>query len=78
MIRLFLYALVRRIIVGLAIFVGLSLLRSLIRALQGRPSRSYGHPQKGEAEKSKENYEDVRDAEFEELDEKDKKKGDEP
>jgi large-conductance mechanosensitive channel len=74
MIRLFIYTFVRFIIIALAIYFAFTLVKWVVRSLQGRSRLSYGHPQKGEATKPKGNYNDVHDAKFEELTEKQKEK----
>jgi large-conductance mechanosensitive channel len=74
MIRLFIYTFVRFIIIALAIYFAFTLVKWVVRSLQGRSRLSYGQPQKGEAAKPKENYNDVHDAKFEELTKKQKEK----
>ncbi len=69
MIRLFLYAIFRIIIIGLAVYFGLAILRWIVRSLQGQPVQSF---KKGDPEKSEthEEYKDVQDAKYEELEKK--------
>lgn len=74
MIRLFVYTIARFLIIALAIYVALTLVKWIIRSMQGRSHRSYDRPQKGEATKSKEDYKDVHDASFVELPDKQKEK----
>jgi hypothetical protein len=76
MIRLFVYTIVRVIIIGLAFYVGLIIFKWIIKTMQGRLRSSSDHPQSGEPTKPKENYKDVQDASFVEL--PDKKKEEKP
>jgi hypothetical protein len=74
MIRLFLYTFIRFIIIVLAIYFAVTLVKWVVRGLQGKSRLSYGHPQKGESTKKKQNYDDVHDAKFEELADNQKEK----
>ena len=67
MIRLFLFVVVRFFIAALAVYVLLTLLRNVIRFLQGNSRPSPRNQQQGVPPKAKETYKDVKDATFREL-----------
>jgi len=67
MIRLFLFVVVRFFIAVLALYVALTLLKKVVRFLQGNSRPSPRGPQQDAPPKVKEIYKDVRDATFREL-----------
>jgi len=67
MIRLFIFVFVRFFITVLAIYLALTLLKKLIRILQGRSNLFPKNPQQESQPKTKEDYKDVKDAKFVEL-----------
>ena len=67
MIRLFLFVVVRFFIAALAVYVLLTLLRNVIRFLQGNSRPSPRNQQPAPPPKAKETYTDVKDATFSEL-----------
>lgn len=70
MLRVLFFGLIRIIIIALVIYFVLTIIRGIIRALQGPSRRSTGtrgHPQTENQPKSKEEYKDVKDAKFVEL-----------
>ena len=69
MIRLFIFVFLRFFITVLAIYLGLTLLRKVIRVLQGYSPPS-SNPRKENYQKPKEDYNDVKDAKFTELSDK--------
>ena len=67
MIRLFIFVLVRFFITVLAIYLALTLLKKVIRTLQGTSPPSPRNSQKENHPKTKDEYKDVKDAKFTEL-----------
>jgi large-conductance mechanosensitive channel len=67
MIRLFIFVLVRFFIIAFAIYLALTLLKKVIRTLQGYSPPSPRNPQKESHPKTTEDYKDVKDAKFTEL-----------
>ncbi len=77
MIRLFLFTLIRIILIALAVYFGFAIFKWIVKILQGPSSGGYGFPQKGDAKRAKTDYKDVHDAEYEELTgDRKKKEGD--
>jgi len=70
MIRLFVVVFFRFFIIALAIYLALTLLKKIIRKLQGHSHPSPSNPQQKQHPKTKEDYKDVKDAKFVELPEK--------
>ena len=67
MIRLFLFVVIRFFIAALALYVALTLLKKVIRFLQGNSRPSPRGPQQDGPPKVKEIYKDVKDATFSEF-----------
>lgn len=67
MIRLFIVVFFRFFIIVLAIYLALTLLKIIIRNLQGHSHPSPSNPQQEQNPKTKEGYKDVKDAKFVEL-----------
>ena len=67
MIRLFIFIFIRFFITALAIYLVLTLLKKIIRILQGYSHPSLHNPQQENQPKPKEDYKDVKDAKFVEL-----------
>ena len=70
MIRLFIFIFIRFFITVLVIYLALTLLRKVIRFVQGYSSPSQSNPPKDKFSKPKEDYKDVKDAKFTELPDK--------
>jgi hypothetical protein len=67
MIRLFIFVLVRFFITVLVVYLVLTLLKKIIRNLQGRSRPFPSAPQEENRPKVKEEYKDVKDVKFIEL-----------
>ena len=74
MIRLFVYTMVRIIIVALAVFFGIAIFRWIIRKLQGHSFPS-AYPKEEGRSRPKEDYRDVKDASFTDVSNKEGKSG---
>jgi hypothetical protein len=74
MLRIFFFSIIRFLFAALVIYVVLSAVRAIVRALRGpahdSSPRASGHPRPENPPKSKEEYKDVKDAKFEELPDK--------
>jgi hypothetical protein len=75
MIRLFLFTLIRLFLSVLAIYFVLMLVKGFLRGLQGRSRQSSHFPQSQAPPKPKEDYQDVREARFTELEGKERNNG---
>ena len=67
MIRLFIVALIRFFIIAIALFFALTLLKIIIQALRGHSRPAPHSPQPQNQQQPKEDYRDVKDANFVEL-----------
>jgi large-conductance mechanosensitive channel len=67
MIRLLIFTIIRFIIAALAIYLVLTFIKAIIRMLQGQSHLSQHHHYQANASTPKEEYKDVKDAEFVEL-----------
>jgi hypothetical protein len=67
MIRLFIFALVRFIIFALIIYIALTFIKGIIRVLKLNFRRFIRYPENVNTPKAKEDYKDVKDANFVEL-----------
>ena len=67
MIRLFIFVFFRFFITVIAIYLALTLLKKVIRTFQGYSTPPPRRPQKGNHLKTKDEYKDVKDANFTEL-----------
>ena len=67
MIRLFIWTLFRFLITAVAIYIALTLLKKFIQFFQGSPPSSSHKPEQARPQKPKEEYKDVKDAQFVEL-----------
>jgi large-conductance mechanosensitive channel len=67
MIRLFIFVFIRFILIAIAIYAALTLLKKVIQTLQGRSQPTSHNSQQETHPKPKEDYKDVKDAKFVEL-----------
>ena len=70
MIRLFIYTFLRFLVVGIAIYLALALLRMISRLIQKRTGRKDMYVHTTTKSPPKEEYRDVVDADFTEIDDK--------
>jgi hypothetical protein len=67
MIRLFIFVLVRFFMIALVIYAALTLLKNVIRTLQGHSRPNSHNSQQEKQPRPAEDYKDVKDAKFVEL-----------
>jgi flagellar biosynthesis/type III secretory pathway M-ring protein FliF/YscJ len=71
MLRVFFFSIIRVLLIALAVYFVITVIRGVVRALSGRAqsssSKASGRPQSENPPKPTEEYKDVKDAKFVEL-----------